>query len=148
TFSIKEAAFWFPRTIPRPWPGLSSKSARSRRQRGGPCPAGPWGRSRLLAGTMRPTSLNRPSTRSSWGRRSPPRLDCLHCERMPSMEDKIDAEVKEPKPAEGRGSREGQDRASPQSFASYLARKYVDELDGLRAISVLLVISVHMADQH
>jgi peptidoglycan/LPS O-acetylase OafA/YrhL len=64
------------------------------------------------------------------------------------MGDKIEAEVKKPKPAEGRGGREGQKRAAPQSFASYLARKYVDELDGLRAISVLLVISVHMADQH
>jgi len=32
------------------------------------------------------------------------------------------------------------------SFADYNARKYLPELDGLRAISILLVITVHMAD--
>lgn len=35
----------------------------------------------------------------------------------------------------------------PRSHDSYLARKYVPELDGLRALSVLVVISVHMHDR-
>jgi peptidoglycan/LPS O-acetylase OafA/YrhL len=33
------------------------------------------------------------------------------------------------------------------SYDAYLARKYVPELDGLRALSVLIVVSVHMHDQ-
>jgi len=37
--------------------------------------------------------------------------------------------------------------STPASFDVYQARKYIPELDGLRAISVLMVISVHMHDQ-
>ncbi len=36
--------------------------------------------------------------------------------------------------------------AAPLSYSAYQARGYVPELDGLRALSVLLVISVHMYD--
>jgi len=64
------------------------------------------------------------------------------------MEDNIGAVVQEPKRTKGPGGPESQKDSGPDSFASYLHRKYVDELDGLRAISVLLVISVHMADHY
>ncbi len=38
-------------------------------------------------------------------------------------------------------------RGGPRSHAEYLGRTYLPELDGLRAISVLLVISCHMRDR-
>ena len=38
-------------------------------------------------------------------------------------------------------------RTEPRDGDSYLGRSYIPELDGLRAISVLLVISAHMKDR-
>src|SRR5262245_54772713 len=35
---------------------------------------------------------------------------------------------------------------TPATYADYQRRKYLPELDGLRAISVLLVVSVHLHD--
>src|SRR5262249_10191392 len=37
--------------------------------------------------------------------------------------------------------------SEPLTFDKYQQRKYLDELDGLRALSVLMVVSVHMHDK-
>jgi peptidoglycan/LPS O-acetylase OafA/YrhL len=48
--------------------------------------------------------------------------------------------------AAGRTGRDAAMSRAPLSHAAYLDRTYIPELDGLRALSVLLVVSVHMYD--